>query len=42
MGIIATKEDGGESRELRKLKDKVNLALQVDASAVENSLSGCR
>jgi hypothetical protein len=41
MGIIATKEDG-ESRELRKLKDRVNVALQVDVSAVENSLSGCR
>jgi hypothetical protein len=41
MGIMATKEDS-ESREIRKLKEKVNVSLQMDASAVENSLSGCR
>jgi hypothetical protein len=41
MGIMATKEDG-ECREIRKLKEKVNVSLQMDASAVENSLSGCR
>jgi hypothetical protein len=41
MGIMATKEDG-ESRELRKLKEKVNVSLQMDASVVENSLSGAR
>jgi hypothetical protein len=41
MGVMATKEDG-ESRELRKLKEKVNVALLIDARAVENSVSGCR